>query len=278
MTAPPEWVQHALAPSDSDSPDLRWALETAAALWSRGDHLQGVRWIQHAVQAAHADGRQDRAATLGRAMAELERMTHAPTDPSPTPPPSPPAPPPVSAGSVSMSMKKTAPYKVALDDITRMVSPDPLLVEQTRPPMDTSPDAEGPASDDTMKEARPRPPPPSIDPESTMTSVRSKKAAERTMVMEFDQEALAALEEQSGVIATPREAEAPPSEVSKQISSIPNTVESPHAPLETLRAVRVAVIRGQGNQIDVTLLGEGESAPVGAQEALLVPLGPVREG
>lgn len=285
MTTPPPWVQRSMTPEAEDSADLRWAIETAAALLSRGDHLQGLRWLQHAVQTAHSDGREQRAVDLGRAASELERMAEQRSRPPPAAIPAP-----------STDMKKTAPYKIAPDDITRAIQPDPRLLEDSRVGYeheDTDPEIRVPGStENTLKEARPRPPPPSVDPESTMTSVRSRRSVERTMVMDMspaELEAVEAMAERSGVIQTDEASRAergsppepsPPSDAPpspQQVSSIPTTLESPPSPLESMRALRVAVRPGSGNQLDICLLGDGEAPPPGAQEALLVPLGPVRE-
>jgi hypothetical protein len=53
----------------------------------------------------------------------------------------------------------------------------------------------------------------------------------------------------------------------------PTTVGSPQTTLEPMRALRVAIASGQGRQIVLRLLDEGEAAPAGAQEALLIALG-----
>ena len=62
----------ALEPEEEDSSDLRWALETAIAMWLRGDRDQALRWTHSAVQTATAEGRHDRAYALGRALGDLD--------------------------------------------------------------------------------------------------------------------------------------------------------------------------------------------------------------
>src|SRR5690242_17729170 len=80
MSREADWLDPALEPQADDSADVRWALETAVALWARGEKVQAVSWMQHAAQAATADGRQERAGLLQRAASALETR--------PAPPPS----------------------------------------------------------------------------------------------------------------------------------------------------------------------------------------------
>jgi hypothetical protein len=213
-----------------------------------------------------------------------------------------------------MSMKKTTPYKIAPDDITRLVAPDARLLEQcapdappSRPPADTDPEITAPLgtppapSAETTLRDRPRPPPPSVDDESTMAAARSRRHVERTIVMEALPDSPVSTPHSAGIgvgsSAPPSgvsvrfgAAEPPPVEPTRdyvspslpeaagppssprQISSVPITMESPHAPLEALRALRVAIEPGRGTRLSVLVLGDGEPAPDGTQEALLVPL------
>jgi hypothetical protein len=314
MSTTPLWIRETLTPAPTDSADLRWAVETAAAMWARGDHAQGMRWLHHAVQTAHADGLVQRAQDLGRAAAELDRIAreHPPQEAVPEHVPRV-GPEEVHPASASMSMKKTTPYKIAPDDITRLVAPDAKLLAQcepdapSRPPMDTDPEVTAPLGtppspsvESTLRD-RPRPPPPSTDDESTLAAARSRRAPERTIVMEAFPDAPVSTPPSVGI--TPG-GSSPPSGVSfrigapeppppleptrdyvspslpetgapsspRQISSVPITMESPHAPLEALRALRVAIEPGRGTRLSVVVLGDGEAAPEGTQEALLVPL------
>jgi hypothetical protein len=57
--------------SPSDSEDVAWALETADALWKRGERVDAVVWVRRAAQAAGEGEDAKRAAALARHAAEL---------------------------------------------------------------------------------------------------------------------------------------------------------------------------------------------------------------
>jgi hypothetical protein len=59
------------APLVTDAEDASWALETASALWKRGEQADAVAWVRKAAQAAGAGGDDDRALWLARRAAEL---------------------------------------------------------------------------------------------------------------------------------------------------------------------------------------------------------------
>jgi len=55
----------------SDAAEVALALETARALWSNGQGLESVRWIQRAAENAESSGDDLRAVSLARAAADL---------------------------------------------------------------------------------------------------------------------------------------------------------------------------------------------------------------
>jgi hypothetical protein len=55
----------------TDSEDIAWALETAEALWRRGERVDAVVWVRRAAQAAGEGEDAKRAAALARYAAEL---------------------------------------------------------------------------------------------------------------------------------------------------------------------------------------------------------------
>src|SRR5882757_874921 len=55
----------------SDAAEVSLALETARALWSNGQGLESVRWIQRAAENAESSGDDLRAVSLARAAADL---------------------------------------------------------------------------------------------------------------------------------------------------------------------------------------------------------------
>ena len=54
-----------------DAAEVALALETARALWSKGQGLESVRWIQRAAENAESSGNDLRAVNLARAAADL---------------------------------------------------------------------------------------------------------------------------------------------------------------------------------------------------------------
>ncbi|MEO8800192.1 MAG: hypothetical protein ABI551_20035, partial [Polyangiaceae bacterium] len=77
---------------DSDVEDVRWALQTAEALWRRDERVDAIVWLRRAAQAAGEEGDDDRALFLARHAAELsEWLAHNqgedPPLPSGAPPP-----------------------------------------------------------------------------------------------------------------------------------------------------------------------------------------------
>ncbi len=301
-----------MKPTEEDSADVRWAVETAMALWHRGDREQSVAWMHHAVQAATADGRHARADELDRAAQELESRP-APR-PASHPPPSPGAPSMLGVSPTARSpggpegtpskqhRARTAPYRVAPDDITHLEAPDSALLEAAAQSSDTGPTEpinEAPAPPPVAKPERPRPPVSSDPIETTVVNAGVRRRVESTMVM--DMGAMMREAENSGSplptvpdpppsqdtdhgssAGVPSEASSPPSVITSAASSIPrvlarpastpDTLSSPHGALEPMHAVRVAVTRGSGKELTVRLLDPGENAPEGAQEAVLLAL------
>lgn len=267
MSAEADWLDPALAPQAEDSADVRWALETAVALWARGEKVQAVSWMQHAAQAATADGRQERAGLLQRAASELEMRPAPPPSLARAPGPSTledtkPLSHDSTTGQHRRNMPPTAPYQVAPDDITRLVAPDEALLEACETPQThrEPPKSQNATVAIPMMEFPPGAPP-SVSMESldaTLTRVRpavDRGHSARTIVMESME--MPALPSITG-------------------TTMPNTLGSPTMLLEPMRAVRVVVAGGGGKELVVRLLDEGEALPLGAQEALLVALGPKR--
>ncbi len=78
MQKPPEAI-----PEDGD--DVRWALETANAVWSQGDQRAALSWIRRAAEAAAESGADARALQLARAGAELRSEVDIPRTLPPPP-------------------------------------------------------------------------------------------------------------------------------------------------------------------------------------------------
>lgn len=59
------------SPKLDDPEDVAWALSTAEAMWSRGEHADSIRWIRKAAESASEADYDTRALELAKAAAEL---------------------------------------------------------------------------------------------------------------------------------------------------------------------------------------------------------------
>lgn len=279
-------LRTALEPQDEDSSDLRWALETAIAMWLRGDRDQALRWTHSAVQTATSEGRHDRAYALGRVLGDMETQPMggnaastslpavlAPQAQSEHTAPMVEAPrTAASPGRGHKSMMQTAPYKIPPDEVTHLLEPDSQLLaacqasEGAPPtaPIDGAliPQVDSAPTPPRVARERPRPPTVQLDSlDATLTNVRpappsvSRDHVERTVVMEAND------------LMAPSQ---------PHPSGPPTTLGSHQAVLEPMRALRVVIDAGSGREIVLRLLDADEAVPDGAQEAVLVPL-PVKE-
>ena len=74
------------AAKKDDIEDVAWALQTAAATWSRGDHHDALKWIRRAAEAASEAEKDDRALELAKAAADVASlMADRPTAIAPPP-------------------------------------------------------------------------------------------------------------------------------------------------------------------------------------------------
>jgi hypothetical protein len=179
-----------------DAQEVALALETARALWTKGQGLESVRWIQRAAENAESSGDDLRAVSLARAAADLRAE--------------------VSVGSEPPGAMNEAAALTPYDDFSEQTIVD-----------------------------------------SPATSL-----------------ARAAL--QSGV----QIAEAPPAPAKVPVVVVPAPAVETRAPSASRvaphQAVRVAVVSSDATtrEISLRVLGDGESAPPGSTEALLVSLDP----
>lgn len=181
-----------------DAAEVALALETARALWSKGQGLESVRWIQRAAENAESTGNDLRAVSLARAAADLRAEVSVASEPP---------------GRMNEAAALT-PY----DDFS----------EQT--------------------------------------------------IVDSPATSLARASLQSGV----QIAEAPgspPTKSSVMLVPSPGAVSVTASKVEQHQAVRVAILTGDAGtrQLSVQVLGEGESAPPGCTEAMLVSLDPQRK-
>ena len=133
-----------------DPEDVSWALSTAEAMWARGDHAEGVKWVRRAAEAASEAEQDERALELAKAAADLtglitRQVSRASIDleevvpiSAPSPPPVPPArpatpskAPPKPAGSLA---PKPIPTSVTKQVVTPSRPPAPLPSKTSQPP------------------------------------------------------------------------------------------------------------------------------------------------
>ncbi len=158
---------------DTDPEDVVWGLQTAEALWKRGERIDAIVWLRRAAQAAGDAADDDRALELARAAAELSDWMATEPAPGTEPPPAMDAatpsapPPPVSdappAVAAPTSQRPYDPHNAATfvpfgdDAMQEAASRHP-----TAPTYRPSPPQSRPPSSPTMQVAEPFFPPPEV--------------------------------------------------------------------------------------------------------------------
>lgn len=243
MDPMPDWLVEVITPLPTDSSDLRWAVETVATMWARGDRKKSLLWLKQAVETARGDGQDDRAGVLAQAVMEFERLR-------------PPVPAPGSSSSSSLSARPvntTQPVHASAPG-TPGAGSDPPRAHRSVPPTapyrippDAATHVSAPASDVLSALRRPDP---DLDQPPIEHAPTYAEAAERPGPLEST-----AIMNADGFPVS---------------MSAPPTLETPIVALEPMRARRIAVRHGSGRDLVVTLLDDDEPAPQGTQEALLV--------
>ncbi|HVU03678.1 MAG TPA: hypothetical protein VHE30_18090 [Polyangiaceae bacterium] len=259
--------------TQTDPSDVAVAIETAQALWRRGDLQESLRWVRRAAEAAENEGDDMRALSLARAAADLQeqyRPSQAPPPPAATRASAPPAARP-SAVPVAAHPSAAPAQPAATSTEDRVSRPS---VAPSRPSQAPSRAAEAVA-----KATLDIPPAPKLEPWSPPGS-RAAEAAPAP--------APARAEPAPSAVApapAPRAAEPAPASVRAERALEPTTPATPVAAMpvpekpsaksgEVHTALRVAVeaSRKAPGTFIVRALGAGEAPGDGAFEALLVPL------
>lgn len=222
------------AASDTDSGDVILALQTASALWKQGDSAESLRWLRRAAEAAESGGDDLRALALARSAAELREKTGVVSIP---PPP-----------AKTESAKPVRPPSLP--------APPPRVV---LPAVAKAPEA--PDLSDLPT------PPPSVRPPRSATPTPPQAASPKPAAAP------------AAPRPTPSPSTPPPPRTQ---SSVPpaRPAEPPRASAADTRGTRTALrvsvelLSAQSGTLMVRVLGDGESAPAGAHEALLVPVAP----
>lgn len=225
-------------PEANDADDVVLALETAGALWKRGDAQEGIRWLRRAAEAAEETGDDLRAVALARAAADFAsgdagRRTKDSQPPEPKQRRLPEAPPLAKRSSPATAPKAAV---VPIDSSQELPAPPPRRHAASPAPAQKA--APAPGSSPTTN----RPPAPSQRPPRRGEPENPPLAQ------------LAAMAKADGT-PTP-------------------TTRSTRG--TALKAVRVAVERmDDDGELRVRVLEEDAPAPGGTQSAILVATEPV---
>lgn len=270
-------------PNDSD--DVALALQTAEALWNKGDPGEALRWLRRAAEAAGDSGDDMRAVVLAKAVAELNSAGSESTPPKQVKPP--PLPPQASSKTEANGENHDTDSMFAAKGGPKGVS---------KPP---------PSPPSTRKSLPPKPPSPPSGRPSNPLQAKAEATAEAVADDEVaDASAEAAQIPEAKPAKTLNPPPTPPSAkhndgdepvakngagnraVRAQSSRLPaantNRVSTPSkAPVRSAKpknfaraAVRVYVSTKdqEGDKLEVYVLEAGQRPPAGAIEAMLVPL------
>lgn len=265
----------------SDSDDIRWALETASAMWTKGDYPEALRWLRRAAETASEEGHDVRAVELAKAAADLRARFGSTSE---APPVVQASPPPVAVPPVSRR-EPSSPSSAEIASRPTLVQPVPVseLFSSTNEP--NSDEVFERAAEALMKSgplasvqpAADAPPAGTPEPEAparvTDVSARSSAPAFR------DRPSIKPPPPLPARRSTPQGFLSPVAQPGRAPSRTP---AAPPAPSEREpryvqhQAIRVAVTPDphQKGVLLARILGSGETAPAGSKEALFVALEP----
>ena len=120
-----------------DLEDVSWALSTAEAMWARGDHADGIKWVRRAAEAASEVENDVRALELAKAAADLTNLvarkaSRGSIDLEEIDPISEKAPPPIPTRAPAIP--KSVPASVTKQVSTPSRPPAPLPSHTSQPP------------------------------------------------------------------------------------------------------------------------------------------------
>ncbi|HEY6558146.1 MAG TPA: hypothetical protein VI072_12765 [Polyangiaceae bacterium] len=273
----------------SDSDDIRWALETASAMWTKGDYPEALRWLRRAAETASEEGHDVRAVELAKAAADLRARFASRSEPPPAvqiaPPPLPvPATPitrrePSSPSSAELASRPTLVQPVPVSELFKstneansdevferaaealmksgpLASVQPSVQTTPEPPRTGAqdPDDSGRVSDVPARSSGPhvRGDRPSIKPPPPVPARRSTPQGFLSPVVQ-------------------------PARASSRMPAAPPAQSADREPRYVQhQAIRVAVTPDphQKGVLVARVLASGETAPAGSKEALFVALEP----
>ena len=295
-------------PNDSD--DVTLALETAEALWNKGDPSEALRWLRRAAEAAGDSGDDMRAVVLAKAVAELNSAGSEQSAPKPVrPPPLPPQAPSTKTEGPADESKEGLVAKGGLKGVSK-APPPPPSARKSMPPKPPSPPSIRASQAPQEKEAEPAEaksgtqhkavnapaapsPKLSVKPkaEAPKASEESKpdpkqvesavQAATRDSSVDDEDSSVSkaqvsrSLSPPSTKAVSNRSQSATPSRAPVAVASKPaaqsSSAKRRNFPRAALR-VYLSSKGQEGDKLEVHVLNDGQRPPTGAVEALLVPL------
>ncbi len=249
---------------EGDSDDVRWALETAGAMWDQNDRDGSLRWLKRAADTASEEGEDMRSVGLAKARAELRsfldlsgeaaaaavaqvKTESAPPAVMPPPVPTSPGSPPPAPADRTAKRRPPPPQRGATPAPPQPAQADGPTAEATPPATGATPTP--PPARQSTPAASPQPAPDMEDQPTLQKPLRAEDLA-----LELQQKLAA-----QGIPIADGKAEAQ--------ASVPTKIAK-H------QAIRVALqpMDGVPGVLLTRPLAEGESPGSGAQLALLVAL------
>lgn len=271
----------------SDSDDIRWALETASAMWTKGDYPEALRWIRRAAETASEEGHDVRAVELAKAAADLRARFGSRSEP---PPAVQIAPPPVPATPITRR-EPSSPSSAELASRPTLVQPVPVseLFSSTNEP--NSDEVFERAAEALMKSGplasvqpnlQTTPEPPLTSAPEQHVSARISEVPGRTSgpYQRDDRPSIKPPPPVPARRSTPQGFLSPVVQPARAPSRTPAAPPAPSAEREPRyvqhQAIRVAVSPDphQKGVLVARVLASGETAPAGSKEALFVALEP----
>jgi len=265
-------------PNDSD--DVSLALETAEALWNRGDPNEALRWLRRAAEAAGDSGDDLRAVVLAKAVAELNASGAENAPKQVKPPPLPPQASSSSSASHGPTNGSSAEmeYPLGLKGGVKGLSKAPPAPPSTRKPSLAKPSNKpsSPPSVRPQASAKTLHPPPTPHKASAKVSVSDDVVSSADPSFGADTTPLPqSVRTTRSLRPAPASSRHEPKPAKVAESSNGAAAHARGAPRSFARAalkVYVPANAQVGDKLEVYVLREGQKPPAGAVEALLVPL------
>jgi hypothetical protein len=248
-------------PEADDADDVVLSLETAGALWKKGDAHEAIRWLRRAAEAAEEAGNDLRAVALARAAADL-------------------------VGAEAPTKAPEKPDRPALESRRPKLPDAPLLAKRSAPapvskaPADVSGELPAPpprrqlahpagAGTPTSTSSASRAAVPASSPSTDRPSTLSQRPTTRGPVPKSDPEATSPLA-QLALLAKSDGAPIPKTDRAHSPGPSPSGARASRS-MGGVKALRVAVAKGEGDQAyTLHVLEDDAPVPLGSQSAILV--------